>query len=447
MTIDKWQLTTNNEQPIVNNINKLLVQAQAAHDAADGSSLIQCLQQLILLDDLEHPEIAKNRENLLLLALSILTLGDFQQRWEIAKVFSRLGTIAMAPLIDILEDEDADEELLGFATRILGDMKNPNAIAPLVELLKTNDHEEIRAMAAAGLAQIGTVAISALTELVGDQDTRLLAVRSLSYIRHRETILPLLSVVQDPEIAVRVAAIEALGSFHDERVPPVLLNALGDVAATVRREAVLGLGYRPDLCSELDLVTRLQQRLYDVNQEVCCAAAIALSRMGCDTVAYHLFQVLMSPNIPLKLQLETIRALIRVETLSGLEFLQQALNQFQSPTLWHEIVTVLGRVNCPTLTEKAAEILLSILRSQHPAVEITSTRSALAMSLGQVGSIQALEPLIAMLAEDPQVRLHAIAALKNLAPDVAHQQLQQLANHGDLTPELQQAVVAALAEW
>ncbi len=393
------------------------MQAQAAHDAADWSSLIQCLQQLILLEDLEHSEIDKIRENVLELALSILTIGDFQQRWEIAKVFSSLGKSAIAPLIDILEDEDADEELLCFAARILGDMKNPDAIAPLVELLKTNN-EELRAMAAGALGQIGPVAISALTELLGNQDTRLLAVRSLSYIRHRETILPLLSVVKDPQIAVRVAAIEALGSFHDERVPPVLLNALRDVTAIIRREAVLGLGYRPDLCSELDLVTRLQQRLYDEDEDVSCAAAIALSRMGCDTAAYHLFQVLMSPSIPLSLQLESIRALVWVETLSGLEFLQQALNQVQLKTLWQEIVTVLGRVNCPTLTEKAAEILLSMLRSQHPAVEIATLRSALAFSLGQLGSSQALEPLSAMLAdEDAQVRLHAIAALKNLAPD------------------------------
>ncbi|MBR8833996.1 MAG: HEAT repeat domain-containing protein [Stigonema ocellatum SAG 48.90 = DSM 106950] len=405
---------------MVNNINKLLVQAQAAHDAANWSSLIQCLQQLILEADSEHPEIVKNREYLLELALSILTMGDFQQRWEIAKVFSNLGTIAISPLIEILEDDDADEELRWYVTRILGDIKNPEAIPPLLELLKTNDHEEFRAMAAAALGQIGTVAISALSSLLKDEETRLLAVRSLSYIRHTQTIIPLLSVVQDPQIAVRVAAIEALGSFHDGRVPPVLLNALGDVTAVVRREAVIGLGYRPDLCSELDLVTKLQQRLYDVNQDVCCAAAIALSRMGCDTAAYHLFQVLVSQNTPLKLQLETIRALISVGKLSGLEFLQQALNQVQSLTLWQEIVRVLGRVNSPTLTDKAAEILLEMLQSKHPAVEIASIRSAIALSLGQLATIQAWEPLMTMLADqDPQVRLHAIAALKNLAPHLA----------------------------
>ncbi len=402
----------------MNNIDQLWVRSLAAHAAADWSSLSQCLQQLILGEDSKHPDILKNREHLLKLSLSVLEMGDFQQRWEIAKVFVRLGEIAIPPLLEILEDEEAEEELRSFAVRIVGDMKNPNAIAPLVELLKTSEDEELPALAAAALGQIGQNAIAALTELLAQEDTRLLAVRSLCYIRQKEIIAPLLSVVQDPQIAVRAAAIEALSSFHDSRVPPVLLNALTDVAATVRRQAVLGLAFRSDLREELDLVTKLQPRLYDFNLEVGCAAAIALSRMGSDDAAQQLFPVLMSPHTPIKLQLEIIRALSWIGTLSGLEYLQQAFNQLSSETLWQEIVTVLGRVSSPTLTIKAAEILLSILQSKHPAVEIASIKSAIALSLGQLGNIKAIEPLISLLADKNEVvRLHVVAALKNLAPE------------------------------
>ncbi|MBD0301851.1 MAG: PBS lyase, partial [Tolypothrix sp. T3-bin4] len=117
---------------MVNNINQLLLQAQAAHDAADWSLALQCVQQLILGEDSTHPEIVKNQEYLQELALSILEMGDFQQRWEIAKLFVRLGNVAITPLIDILEDEDAEEELRWYAVRILGDLKNPIVIAPLV---------------------------------------------------------------------------------------------------------------------------------------------------------------------------------------------------------------------------------------------------------------------------------------------------------------------------
>nr|WP_225225547.1 HEAT repeat domain-containing protein [Komarekiella delphini-convector] len=425
-----------------------MVQVKIAHDAADWSSLIQYLQQLVLGENSRHSEIVKNREYILKLAISILEMGDFQQRWEVTKVLTSLGNIAILPLIEILEDEDAEEELRWYAAKILGEFQHPDAIASLVELLKIDENEELKAIATTALGQMGTVAIAALSELLAAEDTRLLAVRSLCCIRQPETITPLLSVVQDSQAAVRSAAIEALSSFHDERIPPVLLIALDDVAATVRHAAVLGLGFRPDLCAELDLVTRLQPRLYDFNLEVCCVAAVALSRMSCDDAAKQLFQVLISPHTPIKLQLEIIRALSWMATPSGLEYIQQALNHNLSQTMWQEIVTVLGRVQKPQLTQQATEILLEILQSKHPATEIANIKSAIALSLGQLGKMQAIEPLISLLADpNPAVRLHAIAALKNLDREAAHQQLQQLANNATLAPDLQTGVAIALAEW
>ncbi|WP_242051126.1 HEAT repeat domain-containing protein [Nostoc spongiaeforme] len=388
------------------------MQTQTAYDAADWSSLIQYLQQLILVDDEQNPEY------LLKLALPILEMGDFQQRWEVTKFLVRLGNIAIAPLVEILEDEEAEEELRWYAARTLGEFQNPDAIAPLVELLKTSDDEELKAIAATALGQMGSLAISELSELLKQDDTRLLAVRSLAYIRTPETIAPLLTVVQDTEVAVRATALEALSSFHDERVPPVLITALDDVVATIRRIAVLGLSVRPDLTGELDLVTKLQPKLYDFNIDVCSATAIALSRLGGDETTQHLFSVLMSPHTPTTLQLEIIRALVWVETISGLEYLQQALNQSKSEILCQEIVTVLGRVEKPQLTTKATEILLELLNSHHPAKEIAYIKSAIALSLGRLGNQQAIPSLTTLLQDsNEQVKLHAIAALKKLAPE------------------------------
>ncbi|BAZ28040.1 HEAT repeat-containing PBS lyase [Cylindrospermum sp. NIES-4074] len=432
----------------MNNINQLLAQAQAAHDAADWSLLIQYLQRLTLEGNSQQSEIVKNREYLLKLALSILEMGDFQQRWDIAKVLTRLGNIAIPPLIEIIEDEDAEEEWRWYAARTLGEFQHPDALAPLVELLKSHENEELKAMAAAGLGQMGSLAIAPLSKLLAQEDTRVLAVRSLSHIRQTETITPLLSVIDDPEATIRTAAIEALSSFHDDRVPPVLLRAIDDVAATVRRAAILGLGFRPDLRKSLDLVTRLQPRLYDLNLEVCCAAVLALSRMGGDEVSQHLYQVLMLPSTPKALQLEIIRALSWLGIPSSLQYLQQALNQSSSETLWLEIVTVLGRIQQPYLTTLASEILLDILQTLHPATKIAQIKCAIALSLGYLGKMQSVEPLISLLADaNALVRLHAVAALKNLAPEVAHQQLQQIANNSTVTPDLRQGVALALAEW
>ncbi|ALF52594.1 PBS lyase [Nostoc piscinale CENA21] len=394
------------------NTNQLLIQAQTAYDAGDWSVLIQYLQQLIVVENEQYSE------SLLKFALPVLEMGDFQQRWEITKVLLRLGNVAIPPLMEILEDEEAEEELRWYAARTLGEFQHPDAIAPLVELLKTSDDEELKAIAATALGQMGSLAISELSELLKQDDTRLLAVRSLAYIRTPETITPLLTVVQDTEVAVRATALEALSSFHDERVPPVLIKALDDVVATIRRIAVLGLSFRPDLNGELDLVTKLQPRLYDFNIDVCSATVVALSRLGGDETTQHLFSVLMSPHTPTTLQLEIIRALVWVGRLSGLEYLQQALNQSKSEILCQEIVTVLGRVEKPELTLKATEILLELLNSHHPAKEIAYIKSAIALSLGQLGNQQAIPSLTTLIKDsNEQVKLHAIAALKKIFPE------------------------------
>lgn len=430
----------------------LLEQAQTAYSSGNWALLIQCLQQLIPSEKTakpsQHtPQTDAERSRLLDLAIDVLVAGDFHQRWDIAKIIPRLGTLAVDQLIEILEDEDEDE-LRWFAGRILGEFNHPAVIATLVELLKTTDSEELSTMAAAALGQIGSPAVAALTELLAQENTRLLAVRSLSQIRRSETIAPLLSVVEDPQVVVRAAAIEALSSFHDPRIEPVLLNALDDLAAPVRREAVSALGFRSDLQAELDLVNRLIPRLYDFNLEVCNTAAFSLGRLGTDTAAAGLFQVLESSNTPVSLQIEVIRALGWVETEISLEYLYQALNQLSSVTAWQEIVTVLGRVEQSNLKTKVAQMLIQMLELGHPATQDESVKSAIALSLSQLQEIQALDCLIGLLADpDAGVRLHAIAALKKLAPTTAYQQLQQMAADETLTPDLKQGVAIALQEW
>jgi HEAT repeat protein len=402
--------------PTVNNINQLWVQAQTAHDAADWSLLTQYLQDLISnLEGFKQPEIAPKRQQLLEFSLSVLHFGDFHLRWDIAKIFRRLGKIAIDPLIDILEDGEGDEELRWYAARLLGELKYPEAIEALVALLKNSNNEELKAMASSALGQIGTPAIESLGELLASPDSRLLAVRALYYIRHTQTLPMLLSVVEDSQVLVRATAIEALGSFHDQRIPLVLLKALDDVAPSVRREAIVGLGFRRDLCDELDLVNKLQPKLYDTNLDVCCAAAVSISRMGGDAAAQALFQVLISYNTKELLQLEIIRALAWIGNESGLEYLGAALKELKSVKLVREITTVLGRVQQPGFQEIACDILLESLDTGNQAIDLPYVKQSLALSLGQLGCKQAKDILISLLADkDTGVRLHAVAALKNM---------------------------------
>ncbi len=415
---------------------QLLQQAQAAQEVGNWTGVIQCLQQLALVDI--EPEISQ----VLDLALAVLDEGDFQQRWDMAKVYPRLGTnidFLIAPIIEIVTSEE-DEELRWYAARILGEFNQPKAIAALVDLLKSADNDELTSMAASALGQIGNPAVAALSELLIEEDTRLVAVKSLAYIRRSEIIAPLLTVVKDPDPEVRATAIEALGSFHNLEIPPVLIAALDDIAAPVRKEAVTGLGFRADIQAELDLVNKLIPRLYDFNIDVCCTAAMALGRLGSEEAAQGLNAVLKSPPTPLNLQLECIRALGRIETPLCLQYLRSCLNEHSSPALQQETVKVLGQVQ--QLKGIAGDTLIAALHLSN------NIKSAIALSLGRLSETKAIEPLIDLLATpDPQVRLHAIASLQQLAPTQAYQQLQQLSKDLAITPELQQGIEFALSEW
>lgn len=415
---------------------QLLQQAQAAQNLGNWEIVIQCLQQLVIVD------IEQEASQILDLAITVLIEGDFSQRWDVAKVFPRLGANAgigidraIYPIIEIVTS-DEDEELRWYAARILGEFNHPSAIAALIDLLKSSDNDELTSMAASALGQIGNPAVAALKELLADETTRLIAVKSLSHIRRSEIIAPLLTVVKDPDAKIRAIAIEALGSFHNAEIPPILLEALDDISAPVRKEAVTGLGFRSDVREELNLVNKLIPKLYDFNIEVCCTAAVSLSRLGSDIATEALKSLLNSPLTPINLQLECIRALGRIETPLSLQYLR-CLNEHSLP-VQQEIVKVLGQVQ--KLKVIAGDILIESLQLSN------GVKSAIALSLGRLGEIKAVDPLINLLANpDTTVRLHAIASLQQLTP--AYQKLQQLNNDATISPALKQGIEFALSEW
>ena len=395
-----------------------LAKAQIVAEQENWSLLNQCLQHLLQSKSLG----VTNHQQILNWALEILNCGDFQDRWDVAKIFPSLGKQAIAPLIDILQDEDTDEELRWFTVRILGEFHDSAVISALVDLLKTSDNEELSVMATTALANQGKSAITALLDLLTQEEWRLLAVRGLAHIRTKETITPLLSVVNDSQALVRAMAIEALGSFHDPLVLPVLLAALKDVAASVRKEAVIALGVRNDLKNQLNLVKVLKPLLWDFNLDVCQQAAIALGRLGTDEAAEALFSLWESAVTPLPLQLQAIRALGWVETPQAIAYLKQIflhdfanLNQEIDVQLliWQEVITVLGQIQEINLIPIATQVLIDLLNSSHPAISLAEIRKKIAISLGLLADPQAIVCLQSLLSDrDSVVQLHAIAALK-----------------------------------
>ncbi|HEY9747288.1 MAG TPA: HEAT repeat domain-containing protein [Allocoleopsis sp.] len=444
---------------------KDLEAAQVAALQADWPLVNQSLQQFVAAIKITPPAEVDEAtiaglQQILDRAIAALSTGDFQARWDIAKLFPTLATAAtqvglsadwvISPLLEIVPDEEADVELRWFAVRILGQFNQPVVIKALVQLLQEAEEteaEELSEIAATTLASFGPDAIAPLTDLLADESSRVLAVQALAQIRSRETIPALCSVVNDSQVAVRSAAIEALSSFHDPQITPILVNALSDMAATVRREAVAGLALRTEVAPELDLVALLCDRLWDFNLTVCQQAATSLGRLGTPEAAAALWQVLQSQATPVALQLEAVQALGWIQHSAALDYLSQAL-QLASEQVHQAVLTALGRVEQSELKPQAAQILLAALNNSTELAQSPSIKQAIALALGQLREISALEPLIQLLATpDIGVQLHAIAALKQLAPEIAYQRLQTLLADPETPSELKQGVAIALQEW
>ncbi|BAY87198.1 PBS lyase HEAT domain protein repeat-containing protein [Calothrix parasitica NIES-267] len=385
-------------------------------DAVAQANWIVVNQQLQqLLDKKNKMQVEDSQlEQAVAIVLQIMRTGDFQTRWDIAKIFPKIGKPAIAPLLEILDSEKEDLEIRWFALRILGEFNEPEVVISLVKLLEETQEEELAIVSAQALAKIGQPAVSALIELLKEEKTRLLAVKSLAQIRRSEVIEPLLSVIDDSVAEVRVTAIEALGSFHHKLLIPVFIKALQDTCFSVRKEAVIALKMRAEFKEEFDLVNHLQPLLFDINSEVCQQAVLAMGCMKDSSAITALFDILKVKNVSLFLKQDVVRALNWSNSLIALDYLESCLYS-SDIMLIQEIVSVLGRQELIELKSYATKILIDFLNSDIEIKHQSGIKQLVATSLGELGDSKALIYL-EKLAEDDnsKVRLYANAAIKKI---------------------------------
>ncbi|NEP17742.1 MAG: HEAT repeat domain-containing protein [Leptolyngbya sp. SIO4C1] len=350
----------------------------------------------------------------LMQAFQTLIEGDFQTRWQIAKRLPELGDAAIAPLIDLAQAATAEVELRWFVIRILGAFHRPEVVTVLAQLMIDSDDDDLSAVAAQMLAQMGSLTIDTLTQLLAQGQQRRLAVKALSQIRQRPVIAPLLAVASDEDAELRYLAVETLGSFHDDRVTPVLLAALNDPAAAVRREAILALSRRHDLRDAQSLIERLALRLQDIRLDVCCSAAIAVGRLGGPQAAPVLTRCLLRETTPELLQIELVRALSWLSEAGAYRGLEQALEL--SPVVRSEAIQALGQQPIEQ-RQQALQPLANWLETVDLAAQPTEVKLSVTLSLSRLRATHLLGYLIPLLTDaDSRVQVHAQAALKQMEP-------------------------------
>lgn len=395
-------------------INHYLKQAQQEAASYNWLEVNYYLQQSpIFATKLSFSEIEpENQEQILQLAIDVLINGDFQQKWQIAKLFPVIGNYGINALIALLDKETIDYETKWFIARILGDFPQQKVIIALANLLQTTSESDLTAIAAESLAKIGIPAVETLIQLL-ETEYRLLAAKALAYIRVPSVIPTLLALATDNAPEIRVLAIEALGSFHAKQILPVLIQALQDRNSMVRKEAVIALGFCRDLYSELNLVSHLQPLLYDLNLDVCRQTALSLGKIGNDSATEALNGALKSPNTPLSLKLDIVKALAWSESSLALDYLQAAITT-ESNLVSQEIITVLGRIKTIALKSKAIAILANFWQTS-PLAQDFECKKSLAMAFGELKA-QSSKGILEQLAQDENkmVQLYAIASLKKI---------------------------------
>jgi HEAT repeat protein len=409
--------------------------AQAAAASGKWSQAIEYLHHI------PPPQLD---ERVLDIALQILIQGDFEQQWEIAKIIPKLGEIAIQPLLDIVNDRTLDLEDRWFGARILGGFSHPQVVTTLIDLVRRNEDPELTTIATGALTKIGMPAISALTDLLATPDRRI-AVATLAQIRHSKTIEPLIQVLNDPDPHIRTLATEALGSFHDPRIPPLLLAKLSDLTTSVRQAAIVSLCLRGDLAIELNLLQHLRPLLFDLDLAVCQAAALGLARLPDLGVVPVLTEVLTSVQTPNHLKSSIILALGWIGTRSAIDSLVVALNT--ATDLAPEIIASIGKTERERVY--ASQMLVIYLHSPRdtPIPHLASVKQEIATALGNLGNSSSVPYLVKLLGDpDDRVKLYTITAIFKLSPTIPSEILQ-LANRADLPSSLQVGVQMCLSHW
>jgi HEAT repeat protein len=384
--------------------------------------------------------------------LSTLRCGDFQVRWEMVPEVLAFGEDALLPLIDLLEQSQADTELQWFLAKILGSFHCPEAVLALVTLLETAEDEDLSDRVAQSLAGMGADAIAALGHGLEDPSRRWVAIKALTQIQQPEVVPFLLDVFPTVPPDLRVPILDALDRFQDPAITAVLQQGLKDSSSEVRKVAIAGFASRSEIYSVEERVRVIAPFLNDPTVEVADGAARALGRLGTEAAAIALVQKCCDPQSPPVLQQTLIQALGWVGSkpaLDGLIQIWTILSQ-QNPLpepLLQEVLTSLSRVIDPEVQLEAAERILEFLSS--PILQDAVGLQCNAVScLGRLAKPSMIPEIVSLLAIPSYgMQLHAIAALKQISAEAAYQEIQRRSKMQKIPPELAEGLAIALREW
>jgi HEAT repeat protein len=274
--------------------------------------------------------------------------------------------------------------------------------------------------------------------------------------------------VGDPDELIRFTAIEALGSFHDPRITPVLFSALQD-QSSVAIEAARTLGRRSDLLKSSAIIPYLQSCLLGNDAAVARESAIALGRLGAHpggALATEALGDFLTQPAPSQVKVAAVRALGWIDSPAATHYLCSA---FDSPfplvmlEVRQEIARSLGQTQSAPLQLIAAQPLIGWLESQvnsqvEPLLDplLNSPdqpdtfllKQTVLSALARLGTLDGLDSIIPVLGDpDARIRMHALNALKQISPDIARAKIERYLSQETTSFALKQKIAESLSAW
>jgi HEAT repeat protein len=410
-----------------------LLSAFAAAKIFDWSQVRHCLAEL--------PEEDRPMEDLMALSLLALDNDDLDSARSIAGFLN--FEQAVPTLLDLVSAPDTSPEEQWFCLQLLTKCPPALAVTKLAGYLETAPDSEMAEWAVQALVKFGVEAIEQLKLLLTIPAHKMSAISALASIRHSQAIEPLLSMAGDPNPVAQAIAVEALSSFHDQRIPPLLMEKLTNSHSTVRQVAVVGLGLRSDLVTSMGLVELIEPLLGDSEPKVAIAAATALGRMNTDDAVAALTNIL-PPEWHGQLGLQILRSLGWLNRSVAIDALEEVLATRPLEPAAIEAIRALGQQQAHP---DRASIALMHHYARIPVVLGVRSKQEVAMALGNLRGSNLVEHLVQLLGDaDAPVRWQAIYCLQQQGLAV-RSRIQKLALNSNHSPELQASLEECLKNW
>lgn len=327
---------------------------------------------------------------------------------ELKQALVMIGTPAVSRLVSALNDEDAEIQML--AVEALGEIKDPQAVEPLIAYLKVAD-DLIPVKNA--LVMIGEPSVEPLIANLENEDIEIagFSAQALGEIRDIRAVEPLIKVLLDEDFYYRHWVAIALGEINDPRaIEPLIMSmkgyeraiqgeaknalvkigtpsvdpliiALNNEDPGIRRWAVVALGEIKDFRAVEPLITLLQDEDFYVRLQV----PQALAEIGDDRAVNPLITSLKDKWSAVRMAAADALAIIK--DIPSVDPLISAL-QDEDPYVRKQVALALGEIQ----DNKAIVPLIATMKDEE--IEV---RFAAAKALGEFQDSQAVNTLIIAL--------------------------------------------------